>query len=131
MSHFLRDNYCIIRFEFDVLAEVVAFDDAFVVDAVYFVLTVFVAQEDDFFLGSPFRETAGQGKSLQYGEVLGQGILAPIHDFTQDVKLFAQRLPDIDGHHRIRDIGLEPAFDHPLQLQCRQTRSLDVVQQRK
>ena len=45
----LRDDNCIVRFEFEVLAEVFAFGDIFEIYTVNFVFTALMPQEDNFF----------------------------------------------------------------------------------
>ena len=90
--------------EFEVLAEVFAFGDVFVIYAVDFVFTAFVPQEDDFLFGGPFSKAAGKGKCLQHCEVFYQGVFTCAPHLSQDVEFLADRVIYVDRHHRMRDV---------------------------
>ena len=67
----LWNDYCIVGAEFEILAEVFAFGDIFVINAVNLILTSLVPQEDNFLFRGPLGKTAGQGKGLQDREIFG------------------------------------------------------------
>jgi hypothetical protein len=100
----LWNNYRVIGFEFYVLAEIFAFGYIFVIYSVELFFATFCSQQNNFIFRGPLGEAAGQGKGLQHRQVLNQGIFAGALDFTQDIKLFAQGLYDIDGHNRVGNI---------------------------